>query len=276
MKTIVYHHNDADGRASAAIVGNALWDEPVIFVECDYKDRFNFGTVEAGDRVVIVDFSFKPEDMAQIMARTSNVIWCDHHKTAAAYGYAVPGVRDFSEKGAAGCEVTWQHFHPSEKCPYWITLLGDYDAWRLKEAPECLQFYEGLKLCDQSPRTGIWRDLLNGSRSISEALQAGRIAIVYRDMYCAEIRKSFGYETEIGGHRAYALNAFRFGSPGFGEAFAQYPVCIAYIHNGKCFTVSLYSETVDVGEIAKNHGGGGHKGAAGFVCEILPFVPTVT
>lgn len=39
----------------------------------------------------------------------------------------------------------------------------------------------------------------------------------------------------------------------------------------KQFTVSLYSETVDVGAIAKAHGGGGHKGAAGFVCDTLPW-----
>jgi nanoRNase/pAp phosphatase (c-di-AMP/oligoRNAs hydrolase) len=35
--------------------------------------------------------------------------------------------------------------------------------------------------------------------------------------------------------------------------------------------VSLYSEKVDVSIIAKNHGGGGHAGAAGFICRDLPF-----
>ena len=51
----------------------------------------------------------------------------------------------------------------------------------------------------------------------------------------------------------------------------RYPVCIAYIHDGEKFTVSLYSESVDVSVIAKAHGGGGHKGAAGFICAELPF-----
>lgn len=273
MKTIIYHHNDADGRASAAIAAAALPGDFVVFVECDYKDTFNFGTIESGDRVIILDFSFKPEDMAQIMAMTTNVVWCDHHKTAAAYGYAVPGVRDFSEKGFAGCEVTWQHFHPNEKCPWWITLLGDYDAWRMKEAPATLQFYEGLKLYDQSPQTGIWQALMDGVMSVTDMQLAGINAITYRDKYCAEMRKSFGYETTIGVHSAYALNSARFGSQAFGEKFKEYPVCIMYIHDGKRFTVSLYSETVDVSVIAKAYGGGGHKGASGFVCEKLPFEP---
>lgn len=39
------------------------------------------------------------------------------------------------------------------------------------------------------------------------------------------------------------------------------------------WTVSLYStrEDVDCGAIAKTFGGGGHKGAAGFQCDVLPF-----
>ena len=37
--------------------------------------------------------------------------------------------------------------------------------------------------------------------------------------------------------------------------------------------VSLYStrEDVDCGAIAKSLGGGGHKGAAGFICDELPW-----
>jgi nanoRNase/pAp phosphatase (c-di-AMP/oligoRNAs hydrolase) len=76
----------------------------------------------------------------------------------------------------------------------------------------------------------------------------------------------------IGGQKAYALNAYRFGSQGFGEKAKEYPVCIAFIYDGRQFTVSLYSETVDVSTIAKSFGGGGHKGAAGFVCKELPFI----
>jgi nanoRNase/pAp phosphatase (c-di-AMP/oligoRNAs hydrolase) len=39
------------------------------------------------------------------------------------------------------------------------------------------------------------------------------------------------------------------------------------------WTVSLYSvkQDVDVSEVAVKHGGGGHKGAAGFQCTELPF-----
>lgn len=40
---------------------------------------------------------------------------------------------------------------------------------------------------------------------------------------------------------------------------------------GDLFKVSMYSEFVDVSEIAVKYGGGGHKGASGFQCTELPF-----
>jgi oligoribonuclease NrnB/cAMP/cGMP phosphodiesterase (DHH superfamily) len=289
---IIFHHNDADGRCSAAIAkwwfdlevmnGNkqALVESktsPVRFVEMDYKNRVPVELVKPEDTVVIVDFSFKPEDMAAIQAATNiGVIWCDHHITAKDYGYEVPGYRDFNNKGLAGCECTWKFFFPNANIPNWIRTLGDYDAWRMQEKDLCLPFYEGLKLEDQSQGdNSIWYQLLTELTDVTfyYVMDRGRAAIRYRDNYCTELCKSYGYETSIGGYPAYALNVSRFGSQAFGDKFTEYPICIAYIYDGRVFTVSLYSETIDVSTIAKIYGGGGHKGASGFNCKQLPFEP---
>lgn len=279
---IVFHHNDADGRCAAAIVnkwfksyGNAI--EGLRFVELDYKDRVPVEMVHDGEEITIVDFSFKPEVMAEVLKRTDRINWCDHHKTAAAYDYGreLAGVRDFTERGRSGCECTWDFFFPNDGEPDGLLLLGDYDAWRLEMQPRTFAFYEGLKLHDQRPTSRLWEDLLaNGPIAIGTVdtiCKQGQVALQYRDNYCREIRDSFGYETEIDGVRAYAVNVYRFGSKGFGDKWGRYPICIAYIHDGNKFTVSLYSAAVDVGEIAQRHGGGGHKGASGFICDTLPF-----
>lgn len=230
------------------------------------------GTFYQDDLVVILDFSFKPEDMAVIRSKAGKVIWCDHHVSAKDYNYDVPGLRDFTDKGRAGCEVTWDFFFPNTPRPAFVTLLGDYDSWRLQQQPECFQFYEGLKLSDQSPLSPLWAHLFEWKEpAMKEIIHQGIIALQYRDLYCAELRRYFGYETEIDGHRAYALNVARFGSQAFAEKFKEYPICTMFIHDGDKFTVSLYSETVDVSLIAKKYGGGGHRGASGFCCEVLPF-----
>ncbi len=276
---IVFHHNDADGRCAAAIV--KLWyDQTKIermeFVEMDYARTAPIEKIQRNETVVIVDFSFKPDDMEKIQAATDvGVVWCDHHATAKDYGYDVAGVRDFNDKGMAGCECTWKFFFPSKKIPNWIRILGDYDAWRMQEKDLCLPFFEGLKLEDQNPAGSwnIWKRLFfdESETTANQILEQGKTAIRYRDSYCEEMCKAFGYETTIAGHHAYALNIARFGSMAFGRKMIQYPVCITYIFDGRKYTVSLYSETVDVSLIAQSFGGGGHKGAAGFVCEKLPF-----
>ena len=281
---IVFHHNDADGRCAAAIVKSwhdikqRFWAgvgfSGIRMVEMDYKDTVSIDLINPKDTVVIVDFSFKPDDMQAVMAKTEmGVVWCDHHETAEAYGYDVPGLRDFTAKGLCGAELTWKFFFPDNPIPYWLMLLGDYDAWRMQHKEECLPFYEGLKLWNQSPlgEDNVWICLFKEKHVWKKIIEEGKTAVKYRDMYCGELRSTFGFETKIGGQNAYALNAYRFGSQGFGNLVKEYPVCIAFIYDGKQFTVSLYSETVDVSAIAKSFGGGGHKGAAGFICSVLPF-----
>jgi len=47
---------------------------------------------------------------------------------------------------------------------------------------------------------------------------------------------------------------------------------IGFVRRMGQWTVTLYSrDGINVGEIAKKYGGGGHANAAGFQCEKLPF-----
>ena len=53
----------------------------------------------------------------------------------------------------------------------------------------------------------------------------------------------------------------------------SYDILMPFSFNGRngTWTYSMYSKTVDVSEIAKKYGGGGHKGAAGFNTNRLIF-----
>ena len=270
---LVIHHDDLDGKCAAAIMQYAQPSKSVEFYPIQYGDDFSPDITK--DRVVaILDFSFKPDVMSKIVENAERVIWCDHHKTAKDYNYNVDGFCDFSEKGLAGCECTWKWcFGDSQRqVPKAVTLIGDYDAWRHEHAPETTQFYEGLKTF-QEPLTELWQILFDEKASIIQSIiDRGDICIQYRDQYCQHLLSKYSYQTSIDGVNAIALNVQSFGSNAFGEAFHEYPICIAYIYNGSQYVVSLYSKSVDVSLIAKKFGGGGHKGAAGFTCETLPFV----
>lgn len=282
-KMICFHHNDLDGRCAAAIVDK--WWRPreaegqrEIFVELDYKDRVPVESIGPSEQVVIVDFSFKPEVMSEVFKRTDKIIWCDHHKTAANYDYGreLAGIRDFEEKHRAGCEVTWEFFFPDIPIPKAVFLVGDRDCWRWQGGVETARFNQGMKLYDTSPASPFWRVLLDEGCHDNKSLlrditEQGRTCLMFRDSFCADYAKTYGFETEFEGHKAFAMGLYMFGSEGFGEKFKQYPMCLSFVFDGEQWTVGLYSETIDVGEIARKHGGGGHKGAAGFVSAYLPF-----
>lgn len=274
----IFHHNDLDGRCAGAIAWRwamsqkaAYYGEKIETVEVDYKDSINL-SMPSGERIIIVDFSFKPIQFDTLIANGVHIIWIDHHKTAAHYPFQdLDGLRDFTDKGRAGCELAWEYFNPKQPMPTAVTLIGDYDKWALMFQPECFQLYEGLKMEVTIPQSAIWDHLFSGVM-VDQIIKQGKSAIRYRDNYCEKICHDFGYEVEWEGYKTFATNFYQFGSKGFGDRMDKYDFCIAYIHDGKRFTVSLYSvKDVDVSEICKKHGGGGHKGAAGFVCEQLPF-----
>ena len=278
----IFYHNDLDGRCAGAITLREALKYPVPgpgdvgLIEVDYKDKIDVGKILVGERIFVVDFSFKPEVMNEILRKTLEIVWLDHHKTAFEYqyDYEIGGIRD---ENYAGCELTWLFFHKKKPMPRAVVLIGDYDKWALKFQPSCFEFYEGLKMEDTNPKSELWDVLLGKIVPMaddleSRILQQGKSAIKYRNNYCAKICHDFGYEIDWEGHKAFATNFYQFGSKGFGDKMEQYDFCIAYIHDGQRFTISLYSiKGVDVSEICKKYGGGGHKGAAGFVTDKVPF-----
>ncbi|MEN6421295.1 MAG: hypothetical protein ABFD76_05050 [Smithella sp.] len=297
----VIHHNDPDGICAAAIVAHAnkqrlivtlnmdlVSNWPIIFHSVNYNMPVDVSRMKPGDIAVIVDFSYPPAEMKKIEAALQfpqeknnnpylvegNIIWIDHHASAESYNHPYRGMRDFTNKGPAGCELTWNYYFGPD-IPDAVRHIGDYDSWRL-EMENSIEFYEGIKLFCPAPESRYWESLFDAVDPAADnvfklIMGAGALCVQYRENYCASIRAKYGYETIFNGHKAFVMNLFGFGSLQFADLFKAYPLVIAYIYDGKRHTVSLYSETVDVGEIAQRHGGGGHKGAAGFVCGSLPF-----
>ena len=277
----VFHHNDLDGRGAAAVVYRwwiLHWRDTngkITFKEIDYAMSPDFSKVEFGEQVVIVDFSFKPAVMDQLLKRTRDVIWIDHHETAKDYSYdkMIKGLRDFVSKSRSGCELAWDYYFPDDLPPVTIKLIGDYDKFSLKYT-HSKEFYEGLKTRDNGPQAEIWNTLLstNDVEAVTDITKAGMLCIKYRDSYCAERMKASGYDVIFEGLKCRALNVYGFGSDAF-KSVKGYDVFIAYISDGIKYTVSLYTDKpgINCGTICKKYGGGGHEQSAGFICTELPF-----
>lgn len=269
----IYHHNDFDGRCAAAIVRRSVSRIggffPEEFIEVDYKDKIKVEDIKTDETVLILDFSFKPEVMAEVLKRTTKVIWIDHHKTAFEYDYSY-GVHLLGLLDAkfSGCELTWKYYFPDKPIPKGVQLIGDYDIWAFRHGELTEDYNLGLWLYDTVPHSfnSCWNKFVftDDKKLIEEVANKGKLVKLFRDNFCNDYVKSFGFETEFDGHKAFAMGLTEFGSKAFGDKIKEYPICINFEFNGEVWTIGLYSETLDVGAIAKKYGGGGHTGAAGF------------
>lgn len=271
---ICFHHNDADGRCAAAIVYKAY--RFCRFVEMNYDKPVPFELIDLDEEIIIVDFSFKPDDMEKLVNITGEIVWIDHHKTILDHPFNKPAIAGIREINYSGCYYTWQYFFPELPVPWAVELISDYDTWTLA-LPDSKAMRFGLGLYPHGPKEHIWESLLTGkwpevNLAISQLIDDGRIVLKFINQFGGEYIKSYGFEiADFEGFRCIAQGVYTFGSTFFGPLIDEYDICISFEWTGQNWIVGLYSVKTDVSTIAKKYGGGGHKGAAGFICDELPF-----
>lgn len=283
MPTII-HHNDNDGRLGAWIAKNSLSAnfsiDQIKFLEMDYKDLENFEPEKIGSEdIYIIDFSVTPAHMQVFINRGCRVTWFDHHKTVLdKYNPEmlkdIRGVRDINK---SGCMLAWEHFMGDNIVPEVVKLIDDYDCWKLQMADSkhlnyATQAYDTSPQgdfwlrCNSHIHLGVWEETF-----LRELIESGKVILNFVHQRGEELYNSFGYQASIGDYKCSVFNNPNPGMDWFWLFRDNCPINIRTVFDGVMWTVSLYSETIDVGEIAKAHGGGGHKGAAGFTCIELPF-----
>jgi oligoribonuclease NrnB/cAMP/cGMP phosphodiesterase (DHH superfamily) len=290
-----FYHRDMDGKCAAAIVYHSqVWmhQDGVTaltpeMIDIDYKDTIDLKTIHPNEQIWIVDFSFKPEVMEELLKITKAITWIDHHKTAMEYKYSIEleGIRD---NNFSGCELTWKFLYPDIPMPRIVEMLGRYDVWDFSKYGNKLnELQAGIRLFDHNPENDNWKKWLNTKREINEIfggaegilldglevlLNYGTIALKYRTNQASSLIKAWSFFTEFEGYKAICCNAGSVSSQLFDSVKEDYDLMIPFIFDGKQWTVSLYTKKdIDCSEIAKKYGGGGHKQAAGFQCKELPF-----
>jgi len=274
---IVFYHNDPDGWASAAIIGHKFGFDRVKFYERDYNMILTWedvrDMVSPGEPVWIVDYSLRENEMEILMHTTRDITWIDHHKTSISRVYAHP-VKGLQNTNWCGAMLTWIYVNRGLRPGRALDLLDKYDTWKDGNNPIVQRFYFGLLARINTPTDELWEELMFSptcDQAVDALITSGTSILKFMDLKYHEWRKS-GFETELDGHQTFAMNIPRSGSVAFGPLLKHYPICLTFCYNGNSWTVSLYSSTIDVSEIAKKFGGGGHPGASGFVTEELSFL----
>jgi uncharacterized protein len=289
---IIYHQvkkgiDCPDGHAAAWVAHKFYPDAEIIgcWYQCDDAD---LPTVESGDLAVIVDFSFPADILQKWNDAGVEILLIDHHKTAmehlgdvSSFAEHFNGTIKFDMK-ECGATLAWKHFFPNKPIPLFLEYVKDRDLWNkalpnsdaihevISRLGRSFELYDLLEKYD-NPLTNfitladLGDVLLAPKRKaialIAERAVTGRLA-GYQDIPIVTL-KSDGSEDRLTSDVCENLYTKLFPN-------SLFVACLTSDN-----TWSLRSNKnhpgggFDVGALAKENGGGGHRNAAGFKMPIL-------
>lgn len=289
----IYHDDCTDGLVAALVF--SLADAKIELIPAKYGEEPPYDRLK-GAAVTIVDFSYSPTQMLRIaeVARLLTVL--DHHvsammSTKAALEGADSGwmcaevlgpdlclsqfiahrgnaliVFDMEESGAS---LAWKFMmagsDPADM-PRLITLVRDRDLWKFEHA-DTEPLYYGLQSFEQTIEN--LTPYMDNDR-LDELLVIGKGVQAYFKARVGEVLKQQdGHFTTIGAYHVPVANVPHFmASVVAGELAKMVPMMFAATYYNtrthRVYSLRSTSNGMDVSEVAKIYGGGGHRHAAGF------------
>jgi oligoribonuclease NrnB/cAMP/cGMP phosphodiesterase (DHH superfamily) len=254
----IYHGNCADGFTAAWVAHHAFGGEIELHAGV-YQAK---PPDVAGRDVYLVDFSYKRPVLEQMRESAARVVVLDHHKTAEADLRDLPGVESVFDMDRSGARIAWDYWNPEREPPRALLHVEDRDLWRFA-LPATREIQANI--FSYPYEIPVWDALM---ASDPEVLAVEGRAIERK--HSKDIRELLGVVTRrmtIGGHSVPVANlpyihvsdaAHELGK---GEPFAA---CYWDTPKGRVFGLRSSDDGMDVSEIAKQYGGGGHAHAAGF------------
>jgi len=279
------HHTDPDGWCSAAIVNkyfnsNDQLEKRITFHGMDYDDPLPIDKIEKDETVFIVDFSLNINQWPELLSKTENVVWIDHHESSMNkpnYPHHLKGSRI---NRVAACELTWKYFFNNE-IPRAVELTADYDVWTFKYGLDTRIFFRGVFEFDgyNKPDSEYWKTLLSNDKIASNELvnailETGTIINKHIDKFNASIVKRSGRLIWFEGYRLYVVNNQNRGSLVFDSIDSKrYDILSVFMFNGDDWSISFYTPhtEIDLIPMITKYGGGGHRNACGCRLDTLPF-----
>lgn len=217
-----------------------------------------------GKEIYFIDFVYKPEVMRRIVADNKRVVVIDHHVTAKeSVAIAHESLYKMENSGAV---LAWQYFHPQKAVPKLLTYIEDNDLWRFKisKSKEIFMYLETVPWDFK-----IWKRLaarLEKTETRKNIIEKGAAILDFEQSMVRSLVDSNAELVEFEGYKVLAVNS-PVAHSDIGHVLAKNhpPLGIIWSERDGKIKVSLRSDgTVDVSEIAKKYGGGGHKAAAAF------------
>lgn len=269
----IYHARCADGFGSAWTV--RYWfdytretDDTLAFHPGVYGEAPPDVT---GKHVYIVDFSYPAETLRELARVAESVTVLDHHKSA--QGQVQPLLDDGVIQGrfdmdCSGVGICWEWFFGvDDVMPLLLQHVQDRDLWRF-EMPGTKEI--SAWLFSYPYDFDVWDAMVEELEFMDNtaARREGAAILRKQSKDIEELLNLMAREAEIGGWKVPVANLpYTMASEAGHELARNLPTFAACYYDTpteRCFSLRSDETGMDVSEIARQYGGGGHKRAAGF------------
>lgn len=278
----IYHHPCSDGFTAA-------WAVKLRWPQCKMVEgKYEKGDLPdvSGKHVLLVDFSYKPDRLMEVVSNAASVTILDHHVSAQrllepliADG-TINGIFDMTKSGAM---LAWNFCFPtgafpgdleieeSDGVPLLVKYVQDRDLWTW-ELPEAKAICAWMQMQNLDFKT--WTNVANILESVDGfdmAVQIGTALCLREGNDIAGAIRATKRRMTIGGYDVPVANLpYIWASEGGNILCRGEPFAALYFDaSDGTRSFSLRSDkddpnAVDVSLVASEFGGGGHKNAAGF------------
>lgn len=270
MKPLVlYHKNCADGFTAA-------WCAVRGFEACDLYPATHGNNPPSlrGRHVYMLDFSYKESVMRILAEEAESITILDHHKTAEAemaqlnHVNKPNNVHCIFDMNKSGAQLAWEFFcHDEGSAPWLVRFVEDNDLgrWAFNETRDVLSSIYSYDYTMEN-----WDMLFHTCESevrLQNLIAEGVAISRKQDKDIRELLAVFQVTGNIGGYEVPMANMPYTFSTQAGRLMAlgkPFSAVWYATKNGVEYSLRSIDGAIDVSEIAKIYGGGGHARAAGF------------
>lgn len=257
----IYHGNCADGFTSAWVMHHAYLGGIELFAGTYGQEPPDV----TGREVYMVDFSYKRPVLEAMRDKAKSITVLDHHKTAEADLRDLAGVHTVFDMERAGCRITWDHCNPGVPYPKTLLHVEDRDLWRFA-LPLTREIQANIFSYPYD--LAVWDRLM-----AADPVELAKEGQAIERKHFKDVNELIGVVTRrmnIGGYNVPIANLPYIHVSDAAHALCKgepFAGCYWDTPKGRVFGLRSTDAGVDVSEIAKHYGGGGHRNASGFTID---------
>lgn len=277
---VVYHSPCSDGQCAAWIVQKYHTDNnreielfPCLAGKSPNKELSYF----TNKNIIFVDICPSLEYLIELSDFANSICIIDHHKTNyenLSNNKLPENVCCVFDMNFSGCQLTWKYFYDNEM-PWFVNYIGDRDIWKFT-LPDINELISGIyeqNLINYDGFQEMYNNI-NDKSYIDNIYSIGKKALEFREKSIQNIIK-YKLHCKYKNYNIWLYSSTRDITSDVGNRLLKYKLpdnndvdfTVGFIYDVKSdeFWISMRSsdDKIDVSEICKELGGGGHRNASG-------------